>query len=267
MHSTPTSSPRSSKTRRRVGTLAVAAAALAALCIGDSATASPQVTSGTSVNLAKYRNPYAFTARPGTKMHQIKGIAVGRTGSFHDNCASEAMSLALYRDGTFSAGASDDLDSWATGKVQFPPGKSAAMVVGVAMTYPWADRDFGTNGILVWYTDGTVSGGLYPYNMFGNGQCGRGHGGVLKLDDWRKPYAYTTAPGYQRGQIRAVAVDASSGLTFAYYSDGKVSAGTSNSLGKSRPPQAFTLQSGKSAAYLLGVGIDPKTHHVYGWTR
>jgi M6 family metalloprotease-like protein len=184
---------------------------------------------GTSADLDRYRNPYAFVTAQGRNPSDIVGMGI----------ASDDRVYVWYRDGWVSAGSSGNLAAYrAPYRYRLPSGRTPADIVGMGI----ANDDH----VYAWYRDGTVSSGT-----------------TLDLEAYRPPYAFTLPPGYRPSDIVALGI-ASDDHVYAWYRDGMVTSGTSADLDRYRSPYRYTLPIGRVPSDILGMGI-AADDHVYTW--
>ncbi len=181
---------------------------------------------GVSDDLARHQGLYRYVCPPGKSPSDIVGIAMrdfyppgqglrGVTGM-----RKQHQTLAFYRDGTYSIGESNNL-----GKIQgcrpysLPNGKRPTDIVGVA-----APKDQFSLFVLVWYRDGTVSGGA-----------------PSDLDNWRSLYQYVLPMGKTTADIIDMGIAPNTGYVYTWYRDGTVSAGISDHLDRHRACYPYRL--------------------------
>lgn len=218
---------------RRLALAGTVAGTIITLAVMASAINYGTVSAGTSVDLDNKRAIYNTALPPGKAVTDIVGVAI--TG---DPSKGDQIFLTFFKDGTFAKGVSNRLDKWGTGTYTLPAGKAPHNIVGIAA---------GKQHIFAFYNNGQVSGG-YVLPAFGPNK-------KVNFESYRKLYSYTVPVGVQPHNIVGVAIDASNNWVFAWYNNGKVSAGTTDQLGSRRPLQAFTAAPGKSPFSIVGVGI------------
>ncbi len=150
------------------------------------------VSSGSSSNLTKYRNPYKFTLPPKGSVVAMEGITqpvytpqdivgMGIAGS-NDHV------YVWYADGFVSAGNSSNLAAYRKPyRYVLPDGKKPDDIVGMGI----AGSD---DHVYVWYKDGTVSAG-----------------NSWDLAAYRKPYNYSLPPGASYKNIVGMGITGADG--------------------------------------------------------
>ena len=203
------------------------------------------VTAGSSNSLSSKRTSYRYTLPPGKTYRDIVGMGIDGGNDFV---------FAWYRDGTVSAGTSDDLDKRRRPyRYSLPPGKTVSDIVGMGI-------DGRKNNVLAWYRDGTVSMGTsadldskrspYSFDLPDMRSPSAIHGMaidgyVLGRDgqkEWRSLFGEVVDQKFVDAgkRVLGIAFDGTGAMSFAWYGDGKVSAGKSVDLAKVRKPYSFS---------------------------
>lgn len=155
--------------------------------------------------------------------------------------------FAWYRDGNVSSGTSDDLARHRQlyGYI-LPRGKTPNDIVAIVITKT-KKRNFTS----AYYRDGTYSQGksdnLAEFNSF---------------------FPYTLPEGKTPNDIVGMGYASDSGLTFAWYRDGTVSAARQyrDDFSAGRAPYRYRLPSGKTPNDIVGMSTSTDGHH-FAWYR
>jgi hypothetical protein len=187
------------------------------------------VSSGSSNNLASYRDLYGYTLPQGKVSGDIVGVGIA--GS-NDHC------YYWFRDGTVCSGTSDNADKYQIlYAYTLPNDKTPNDIVGIAIA--------GSNDhCYVWFKDGTVCSGTSD-NLF----------------KYRTPYPYSLPSGKTPDDILGVGI-AKNDHCYYWFRDGKVCSGTSDNADKHRTLYAYEFPSGKA---IVGIGIAGSNDHCYAW--
>ena len=204
------------------------------------------VTAGTSGDLSSRRKPYSYKLPAGKTPEDI--VRMGIDGSNN-------WVFAWYRDGTVSVGTTRDLGSRKKPyNYQLPAGKTPDDIVGMGI-------DGSNNWVLAWYRDGTVSAGtsknlssrknLYKYELPTGKTPGDIIGiaidGFVLVKDPGKVIEIVGDATETEGEDIYTAILSAvkqlpkflQSLTFAWYKDGTVSAGSSMNLSQVRVPYSY----------------------------
>jgi CubicO group peptidase (beta-lactamase class C family) len=193
-----------------------------------------KVSSGTSVDLAKFQGLNNYKLPPGKNWQDIVGIAIA---------GSNDRIFTWYSDGKVTSGTSNDLDAYSTHNFSMPPGKKTSDIVGIAIA--------GSNDrVFVWYKGNTVSSGS-----------------SRDLDLHSAPQPCFPAPLKNARHLAGVGIAGSNDYVFYWYKDGKVSEGTTTDWDKYSTVKSFKPASTKSAEDIIGVGITGSNDRVYAWYR
>ncbi|SFL23822.1 hypothetical protein SAMN04488518_1264 [Pseudovibrio ascidiaceicola] len=126
------------------------------------------------------------------------------------------------------------------------PGKDkyvAKDMVGFAL-------DGENNYNFAWSKDGTVTAGS-----------------SARIHNYRHPYKYNLAPGYQPSDVVGMALDGENNMVFAWYRDGYVSAGSSNDLDSKRSKYRYSLPSGYEPSDIVGMAMDGENNWSFVWYK
>ena len=140
--------------------------------------------------------------------------------------ANDACNCVYLRDGYATCGATDYLSSSTNTYQKFSvaPGHSASNIVGMSQT---------GSMVCAFYDDGKVSCGTQS-----------GCNPVSDLDATRSAYSYSTTRGQSPATIVGMGGDDGNSHQYAWYSDGRVSSGTSDDLDAHRSLYSYDLPSG-----------------------
>ncbi|WP_156776918.1 hypothetical protein [Nitrococcus mobilis] len=213
----------------------------------------PGVSAGTSNDLRHYRQPYKFILplNPETNRRYRPSDIVGMGVDGSNN-----YNFVWFSNGFVSAGASKDLGKFRKpSRYQLPinprtkrryrPGD----IVGMGVD--------GTNNYnFVWFSNGFVSAGTSDH-----------------LDRFRKPYKYVLPinpennRNYRPRDIVGMGIDGSNNYNFVWFYNGRVSAGTSNDLGRFRKPYRIKRAPAENirAIDTVGIGIDGDNNYNFFW--
>ena len=213
----------------------------------------PGVSAGTTENLRAFRAPYAFSLpiKPGTTRRYLPSEIVGMGVDGENN-----YNFVWFNDGMVSAGSSNQLDRFRkqyryTLPVSPESGRryQPTDIVGMGV-------DGENNYNFVWFKDGYVSAGTSD-----------------NLARYRAPYRYrlpenpSTGRPYRPADIIGMGIDGGNNHIFAFYEDARVSAGTSDDLGKFRKPYRVLKRPAPNVGPedVIGIGIDGENNHVFVW--
>jgi hypothetical protein len=161
-----------------------------------------------------------------------------------------------FKDGWVSAGSSENL-----GKYRKP--YEYQLPLNPDTNKPYRPKDIVGMGVdgennynFVWFRNGWVSAGSSE-----------------DLGKYRKPYEYQlplnpeTNKPYRPQDIIGMGIDGENNYNFVWYKDGRVSAGTSEDLGKYRKPYKIERAPAVNVQPndVVGMGIDGENNWIFVW--
>lgn len=248
---TQTQAPMTANTRARIGSVTKAAI---------TGPAGYQLMQAKGINPAT-RTIYGTGGVLGTggAMGNRFDVAIGRGIARHTpivemDIGTDDHTYTWYTEGTYSEGATNDLDKYEARKpYTLPPSKLTVDVTGIAIA--------GNGVVYSWYNDARVNSTDEP-------RITRAIGTASDLDAYsgETETAVKLPPGKTAHDIVGIAIAKSNDHVFVWYQDGTVSEGTSMDFDHYAAPKTFTVGAQPSGGSydIRAMGI-ASNDHVYAW--